>query len=70
MRVAVTGAGGRLGRALVEAVDGASFAPTGAIRWRRPEFDLDEPGAYARLLERYRPDDAVQAALAAVPVPR
>jgi dTDP-4-dehydrorhamnose reductase len=62
MRVAVTGAAGRLGRALVEAIDGASFAPTGVIAWRRPEFDLDEPDAYAALLERHRPEVVVHAA--------
>ncbi|HEY3522529.1 MAG TPA: hypothetical protein VGK63_02405, partial [Candidatus Limnocylindrales bacterium] len=60
MRVAVTGAGGRLGRALVEALEDAPFAPTGAIRWSRPGFDLDRL-AHGRksvddLIERDRPE--------------
>jgi dTDP-4-dehydrorhamnose reductase len=64
VRVAVTGAGGRLGRALVEALADAPFAPTGAIAWRRPELDLDtlDRSAAERLLERDRPEVVVHAA--------
>src|SRR5690606_22768731 len=53
MRVAVTGAGGRLGRALVEALEEAPFTgPVGPIAWSRPEFDLDRPEAFAALVDR------------------
>ena len=42
MRVAVTGATGRLGRALIEALEEAPFTgPMGPIAWSRPELDLD-----------------------------
>jgi len=55
MRVAVTGATGRLGRALVAALGDAPFSgPFGPIAWSRPEFDLDEPGSIGRLLDRQR----------------
>ena len=44
MRVAVTGAGGRLGRALVAALADAPFTgPAGPIAWGRADFDLDAP---------------------------
>ncbi|HET7027159.1 MAG TPA: NAD(P)-dependent oxidoreductase [Candidatus Limnocylindrales bacterium] len=64
MRVAVTGAGGRLGRALVEALGDAPFAPAGPIAWRRPDFELDEltPESLGRLLDRDRPEVVVHAA--------
>jgi dTDP-4-dehydrorhamnose reductase len=42
MRVAVTGARGRLGRALVQALEEAPFTGArGPISWSRPELDLD-----------------------------
>lgn len=63
MRVAVTGAGGRLGRALVAALDEAPFTgPLGALAWSRPDYDLDDPGAAARVVARDRPDVVVHAA--------
>lgn len=63
MRVAVTGAGGRLGRALMEALADAPFTgPFGPIAWRRPDYDLDDPGAAARVVARDRPDVVVHAA--------
>jgi len=63
MRVAVTGAGGRLGRALVAALDEAPFTgPGGALAWSRPDYDLDDPGAAARVVARDRPDVVVHAA--------
>ena len=54
-RVAVTGAGGRLGRALVETLGGA-------LAWRRPDYDLDDPDAAGRLVVRDRPDLVIHAA--------
>jgi dTDP-4-dehydrorhamnose reductase len=63
MRVAVTGANGRLGRALVGALDDAPFTgPAGPIAWGRADFDLDEPGSVGRLVDRDRPEVVVHAA--------
>jgi dTDP-4-dehydrorhamnose reductase len=63
VRVAVSGAGGRLGRALVEALGDAPFTgPFGPIAWRRPDYDLDDPSAAARVVARDRPDVVVHAA--------
>ena len=63
MRVAVTGAGGRLGRALVAALDDAPFTGlAGPIAWTRPDFDLDDGDARRRLIERDRPEVVVHAA--------
>ena len=55
VRVAVTGAQGRLGRALIEALEEAPFTgPKGPIAWSRPELDLDTLTADTR----DRPDRA------------
>lgn len=63
MRVAVTGAGGRLGRALVAALADAPFTGlAGPIAWTRPDYDLDDPEAAARLVRRDRPELVVHAA--------
>jgi dTDP-4-dehydrorhamnose reductase len=63
MRVAVTGAGGRLGSALVTALADAPFTgPAGPIAWRRDAFDLDAPDGVRGLLERDRPEVVVHAA--------
>ena len=65
MRVAVTGAGGRLGRALMDALRDAPFTgPRGPIGWSRPAFDLDtlDEAAAAALLDRDRPDVVIHAA--------
>lgn len=62
MRVAVSGADGRLGAALLDAFGGAWYVPTGPIAWRRPEFDLDRPDEFAALLELDRPEVVVHAA--------
>ena len=63
MRVAVTGAGGRLGRALVAALADAPFTgPAGPIAWRREAFDLDAPEGIGARLDRERPEVVVHAA--------
>lgn len=46
MRIAVTGAAGRLGRALLHELSSA-----GEVRgWSRPDYDLDDPEAAARVV--------------------
>jgi dTDP-4-dehydrorhamnose reductase len=63
MRVAITGAGGRLGQALVHALGEAPFTgPGGPIAWTREAFDLDAPAAVGQLLERDRVEVVVHAA--------
>jgi dTDP-4-dehydrorhamnose reductase len=63
MRVAVTGAGGRLGRALVTALADAPFTgPGGPIAWTRADFDLDRPDAFVGLVERDRPEAVIHSA--------
>jgi len=63
VRVAVTGAAGRLGRAVVTALEEAPFTgPFGPIAWSRAIFDLDEPEAAGPLLDRDRPEVVVHCA--------
>jgi dTDP-4-dehydrorhamnose reductase len=63
MRVAVTGAGGRLGWALLRMLEDAPFAgPFGPIAWGRSAFDLDAPDRVGALIERDRPEVVVHAA--------
>jgi dTDP-4-dehydrorhamnose reductase len=63
MRVAVTGAGGRLGRALVAALEDSPYTgPFGPIAWTRPLFDLDRPEGFPAVLDRDRPEVVVHAA--------
>lgn len=63
MRVAVTGAGGRLGRALIEALGEAPFTgPAGPIAWKRGDFDLDAPSSIGALLDRDKPEVVVHTA--------
>ena len=65
MRVAVTGAKGRLGRALIEALENAPFTGTrGPIAWSRPELDLDTLTAdsVSALIGRDRPEVVIHAA--------
>lgn len=57
--VAVTGATGRLGRAVIIKLDEAGFR---AIPWMRPEYDLDRPFSADPLLERDQPDLVIHAA--------
>jgi dTDP-4-dehydrorhamnose reductase len=61
MRVAVTGAGGRLGSALRDALGRSSFV-TDVLAWDLPEHDLDDPASAERLVNRHRPDVVVHAA--------
>ena len=63
MRVAVTGANGRLGRALIAALEDAPYTgPAGPIAWARADFDLDAPETIDALLDRDRPEAIVHAA--------
>ncbi len=63
MRVAVTGAGGRLGRALVAALADAPFTGlSGPLGWTRADFDLDTPESATDLLRRDRPEVVIHAA--------
>jgi dTDP-4-dehydrorhamnose reductase len=63
MRIAITGAGGRLGRALVAALEAAPFTgPFGPLAWSRPDYDLDDPSAAARMVARDAPEVVVHAA--------
>jgi dTDP-4-dehydrorhamnose reductase len=63
MRVAVTGAGGRLGSALIAALADAPFTgPGGPIAWGRDAFDLDAPETIGSRLDRDRPEVVVHAA--------
>jgi len=63
MRVAVSGAGGRLGRALIAALEDAPFSgPAGPIGWGRSAFDLDAPDGVGARLDRDRPEVVVHAA--------
>jgi dTDP-4-dehydrorhamnose reductase len=58
-RVAVTGAGGRLGSAVVDALEQRGAGS--AVAWRRPAYDLDALDA-AGLLDRDRPSLVVHCA--------
>ena len=58
-RLAVTGAGGRLGSALIRA---ARARGATALPWRRPEYDLDDPELGSGLIERDRPTVVLHAA--------
>lgn len=63
MRVAVAGAGGRLGRALVTALADAPFTGLGGpIAWRRSDFDLDRQEDFVGLLQRDRPETVIHTA--------
>jgi dTDP-4-dehydrorhamnose reductase len=54
--IAVTGARGRLGRAIVAA------APVGTLAWSQPAYDLDEPASAAALVASQRPSLVIHAA--------
>ena len=61
MLVAVTGAGGRLGTALRQAVS-QSPAVASVLAWDIPEHDLDDPDSAERLVGAHRPDVVIHAA--------
>jgi len=63
VRIAVTGSGGRLGRALIDALEASPYpGPAGPIAWSRPAFDLDDPSGFPALIDRDRPEVIVHAA--------
>ena len=63
MRVAVTGANGRLGRAVLQALaDSPYTGPAGPIAWTRAHFDLDDPGDPTARLASDRVEVVVHAA--------
>jgi dTDP-4-dehydrorhamnose reductase len=63
MRIAVSGATGRLGRALLAALGDAPFTgPGGPVAWDRAAFDLDAPEGIGTRLDRDRPEVVVHAA--------
>ncbi|HYI23156.1 MAG TPA: sugar nucleotide-binding protein, partial [Candidatus Limnocylindrales bacterium] len=57
--VAVTGARGRLGRAVADELTrrGTSF-----VSWTRPDYDLDDAAAAARVIERDGPELVIHCA--------
>jgi dTDP-4-dehydrorhamnose reductase len=57
--VAVTGARGRVGRALVAAL---RLRGTQVAEWNRPDYQLEDESSPARLVERDRPDVVIHAA--------
>jgi dTDP-4-dehydrorhamnose reductase len=63
MRVAVTGSTGRLGRALIHALEDAPFTgPQGPLVWTRADLDLDAPEGVTVALDRDRPEVVVHTA--------
>jgi dTDP-4-dehydrorhamnose reductase len=63
VRIAVTGSGGRLGRAVLAALADAPFTGiSGPLAWQRPAFDLDDPAAPGRLIDRDGPELIVHTA--------
>jgi dTDP-4-dehydrorhamnose reductase len=67
MRVAITGARGRLGRALLASFTTAAASEpspgaSGPFAWSRPDYDLDDFKAADRLIRRDRPQLVVHAA--------
>jgi dTDP-4-dehydrorhamnose reductase len=61
MRVAITGSGGRLGTALLDAL-ARTTSVSGVLAWDLPEHDLDDPDSAERLVGRNRPDVVIHAA--------
>jgi dTDP-4-dehydrorhamnose reductase len=61
MRIAVTGAGGRLGTSLRNELAARPFVDA-VLAWDIPEHDLDDPLSAERLVRRDRPDVVVHTA--------
>jgi dTDP-4-dehydrorhamnose reductase len=61
MRVAVTGAGGRLGTALAARLSDSPLVDE-VLAWDLPEHDLDDPESAKRLVSLNRPDLVIHAA--------
>jgi dTDP-4-dehydrorhamnose reductase len=61
MRVAITGAGGRLGSALLRVMS-ATPGVSEVLAWDLPEHDLDDPASAEHLMSRKRPDVVIHAA--------
>lgn len=61
MRVAVTGAGGRLGTAIRAALAGRPFVDA-ILAWDVPDHNLDDPLSAERLVARDRPDAVIHTA--------
>ena len=64
MRIAVTGAGGRLGSALVAALmrEAPLSRAVSVEGWSRPALDLDRPGTLSALVRARHPDLVIHAA--------
>jgi dTDP-4-dehydrorhamnose reductase len=63
VRVAITGAGGRLGRALVAALASSGLADDGGLlAWDLPDHDLDDPASAGRIVRRDRPGIVIHTA--------
>jgi len=61
VRVAVTGAGGRLGTTLVKELGEEDYVRQ-VLAWDLPEHDLDDPASAQRLISRYKPDVVIHTA--------
>ena len=61
MRLAVTGAGGRLGSSIVGLLRQAEFADE-VLAWELPDHDLDDPASAGRLVAAGRPDVVIHCA--------
>jgi dTDP-4-dehydrorhamnose reductase len=62
VKIVVTGANGRLGRALIHALEASPYAgPGGPIPWTREDLDLDDPRPERRL-DELRVDAVIHAA--------
>lgn len=59
LTVAVTGASGRLGRAIIRALVDRGFP---AVAWSRPLYDLDDPSAPETAFDRDQPEVVVHCA--------
>ncbi len=58
-KIAISGATGRLGRALLETLRQGTAS---GIAWNRPDYDLDDPLAGTRVVDRDRPELVIHCA--------